>query len=335
MKNKGFDVPKAKLADTALGKAIIKKKCTPEQANRYAVLFNTAYGVAKQGKPFSDFLYVMEIQRKNKVDIGEQYMNLEGCKLFIRWITKQMKQELVTEIKNSPFMSILSDGSTDTGVLEQEIVYVRYIDVKEMIPVTTFVNIVELKSANSEGVLNAILSALADLQFDKDSLKHDTDGPKLVCANFDGASVNFGSKSGVFQKIKEFVPEVIGIHCIAHKLELAVLDANKKFSYMSTFEATVKGVSKFYFFSPKRRRELKEISELFNNDFAHLGHIKGVRWLSSKERALKALVKNLEAVVVHLEHSFERGGRADDANKAKGYHTEVTSLRFLKVLYFL
>lgn len=41
---------------------------------------------------------------------------------------------------------------------------------------TTFVNIVELKSANSEGVLNAILSALADLQFDKESLKHDTDG---------------------------------------------------------------------------------------------------------------------------------------------------------------
>lgn len=218
MKNKGFDVPKAKLADTALGKAIIKKKCTPEQANRYAVLFNTAYGVAKQGKPFSDFLNVMEIQRKNKVDIGEQYMNLEGCKLFIRWIlTKQMKQELVTEIKNSPFMSILSDGSTDTGVLEQEIVYVRYVDVKEMIPVTTFVNIVELKSADFEGVLNAILSALADLQFDKDSLKHDTDGPKLVCANFDGASVNFCPKSGVFQKIKEFVPEVIVIHCIAHK----------------------------------------------------------------------------------------------------------------------
>lgn len=91
LKNKRFDVPKAKLADTALGKAIIKKKCTPEQTNRYAVLFNTAYGVVKQGKPFSDFLYVMEIQRKNKVDIGEQYMNLEGCKLFIRWIAKQMK----------------------------------------------------------------------------------------------------------------------------------------------------------------------------------------------------------------------------------------------------
>lgn len=80
----------------------------------------------------------MEIQRKNKVDIGEQYINLKGCKLFIRFIrliTKQMKQELVTEIENSPFMSILSDVSTDTGVLEQEIVYVRFVVVKEIIPV--------------------------------------------------------------------------------------------------------------------------------------------------------------------------------------------------------
>lgn len=86
----------------------------------------------------------------------------------------------------------------------------------------------------------------------------------------------------MFQKIKEFVPEVIGVQCIAHKLELAVLDPNKKFSYMSIFEAT--GCIQILFFSPKRRGELKEISKLFNNDFAHLGHIKGVRWLSSKER---------------------------------------------------
>lgn len=44
------------------------------------------------------------------------------------------------------------------------------------------------------------------------------------------------------------------------------------------------------------RGDLENI--LFNNDFAHIGHIKGVRWLLSKERALKALVKNLKVVVL-------------------------------------
>lgn len=57
----------------------------------------------------------------------------------------------------------------------------------------------------------------------------------------------------MFQKIKEFVPEVIGVQCIAHKLELAVLDPNKKFSYMSTFEAT--GCIQILFFFPQSAEE--------------------------------------------------------------------------------
>lgn len=35
------------------------------------------------------------------------------------------------------------------------------------------------------------------------------------------------------------------IHCVAHKLELAVLDAVKRRPYLSTFENTVKEVYRF------------------------------------------------------------------------------------------
>lgn len=91
----------------------------------------------------------------------------------------------------------------------------------------------------------------------------------------------------------------------------------------------------FIFFFLKCRRELKVISELFNNDFVYFGYIKGVRWFLSKERVLKVLVKNLEVVVVYLEYFFEWGGRVDDVNKVKGYYIEVIFLCFLKVLYFL
>jgi len=36
----------------------------------------------------------------------------------------------------------------------------------------------------------------------------------LICGNFDGASVNFGNKSGVFKNVKDEVPQAIGIHCM-------------------------------------------------------------------------------------------------------------------------
>jgi hypothetical protein len=51
--------------------------------------------------------------------------------------------------------------------------------------------------------------------------------PSLICANFDSASVNLGQKGGVIAKIRDVIPDVMGLHCVAHKLELAAHDATK------------------------------------------------------------------------------------------------------------
>ena len=77
-----------------------------------------------------------------------------------------------------------------------------------------------------------------------------------------------------------------------------------KVLYMSTFETTLKGVLQFYYYSPRNRRELTEISEICDQILLHFGDIKQVRWLSSKERAIKAMLFNHEVVVSHLEHDF-------------------------------
>ena len=161
-------------------------------------------------------------------------------------------------------------------------------------PVTKIISLVALESANADGIFTAICDALRIVELDKDKIKHTTQGPKPIYWNFDGASVNFGNKAGVFKKLKDEVPQAIGIHCIAHKLELAVLDANKALPYMNTFETTLKGIFKFYYYSPKRRREINEISEMLDQILLHFGDVKQVRWLSSKERAVKAMLVNFE-----------------------------------------
>ena len=82
---------------------------------------------------------------------------------------------------------------------------------------------------------------------------------KLVGCNFDGANVMIGAKGGVSKKLEDKVSHPICIiHCVAHKLELAVLDAVKRCPYLPTFD-TVKEVYKFYYCSPKRRREVKRL----------------------------------------------------------------------------
>lgn len=43
----------------------------------------------------------------------------------------------------------------------------------------------------------------------------------------DGASVNFGVNNGVYKKLADDMPWLLGIHCVAHRLELAAKDAFK------------------------------------------------------------------------------------------------------------
>ena len=63
---------------------------------------------------------------------------------------------------------------------------------------------------------------------------------KLVAIGTDGASVNMGESGGVGAIIKKDIPHLIHNHCIAHKLELAVLDTCTKVTYIVKFQTTIK-----------------------------------------------------------------------------------------------
>ena len=127
--------------------------------------------------------------------------------------------------------------------------FVRYVD-KQGQPRTKFVDIVPLESATADGVCKPVTTSLETIDIDQETLKK-----KLVGCNFDGASVMIGKKSGVAVQIQKKVPQpVVILHCVAHNLELAVLDAVKTVPYLETFHETIRQVFKFYYYSPKKRR---------------------------------------------------------------------------------
>ena len=119
------------------------------------------------------------------------------------------------------------------------------------------IKIVDLKHAHAVGILNAIDGAVKDVGITLE-IWHS----KVVCANFDGASVMMGEINGVAGQLKRRVPHIVVLHCVAHKLELAVLDAVKGVAYLQKFDDTLKAVFKMYYRSPKKRRELKEVGEI-------------------------------------------------------------------------
>ena len=80
-------------ADTPIGQSLLK--LDESQRKRLESLFNTAYGVVKAGKPFSDYELICEIQVKNGLDVGENYRNINGCKTFAASIAQTLVDKQV------------------------------------------------------------------------------------------------------------------------------------------------------------------------------------------------------------------------------------------------
>ena len=76
----------------------------------------------------------------------------------------------------------------------------------------------DTESTTADGILHCIRSLLISK-----GIPNWTD--HLVGFGADGASVNFGCRQGIYTKLKNDMPWLMGIHCLAHRLELACKNA--------------------------------------------------------------------------------------------------------------
>ena len=79
--------------------------------------------------PFISFK-LCGLQIKNDVELGNTYFNDHACKNFIVSSAERFKADLSEKLNNaSPgFFSAIADGSTDSGIVEQQLLFVRFLD---------------------------------------------------------------------------------------------------------------------------------------------------------------------------------------------------------------
>ena len=92
-------------------------------------------------------------------------------------------------------------------------------------------DIVASESADAVGVAKGIEKGLEAVDIDNELLKEE-----LVGYTFDGASVMMAKSAAVTQQLQVKIGRpVIVTHCVAHRLELVVLDAVKTSLYLNRF----------------------------------------------------------------------------------------------------
>lgn len=170
----------------------------------------------------SGFIYPkinFSVDRKKGLKIGETYTNDHQAKEFIHYIAEDESRKMRARLSDGKFILVMSDGSLDSAVMEEEIVYVRSASDGKV--KADFVGVKAVSKPDATNIAEAVCSIM-DSEVSTDWKN------KLVALTIDGASVMTGVNNGVVTKLRADRPYVLGIHCMAHKLELAFSDGIRK-----------------------------------------------------------------------------------------------------------
>ena len=95
--------------------------------------------------------------------IGKTYRNSESAKEFTKATAQVERKSLASAVKTAKFVSVLSDGSTDSAVCEQEMFFLRYVE--DGMPVVKFAASVQVERSDSVSILSAMQKAVAHYFF--------------------------------------------------------------------------------------------------------------------------------------------------------------------------
>ncbi|XP_033012167.1 nucleolar complex protein 2 homolog isoform X3 [Lacerta agilis] len=290
-------------------------------------LFNIAYFVAKENLSFGLFPMICALLRKIGIRLGEAHTDDEAAKQIVHYIAESLRLELRDKLSKAEFFGILADSSTDRLAVASDIIYFYYIFEGGL--KCSYGGVRECTSENEAGGTSTIESVLRDYVPNWKS--------KLTAISFDGAGANIGTVSGVAKQFQDNCPGLVAVHCVAHRLELAIGDAFKCVKFAGVAEDVVCGIYTFYYSRPERAKVLKDIDEVLSEKvLRHIG-IRRISWLQSKNHVVKALANNLPLVVADLEQIVSGSGGELDWKEAelKEYLKHLKSERFVRFLFLM
>ena len=156
-------------------------------------LHTIAHYSAVKGRPYLDFKDLIELEKLHGVKFQSgAYENESVGRDFIENISELLFQrDLYEKLLRVNFIVIFCDGTTDTSITEQEVIYIFFIDPDTMKPTLSFFECLRLEdSQDANGIFDAIKAA-----FEKHNLSSLLE--KLIFLSSDGASVNSGKNQGL------------------------------------------------------------------------------------------------------------------------------------------
>lgn len=162
----------------------------------------------------------------------------------------------------------------------------------------------------------------------------------------DGAASNVGRHNGVVKFLRDWAKNpIFAIHCMAHRLELAVQHAFNSITSLENMnkisEYLDKVIKKTYSFYNgqgfKRKDHLKNTCEKLNKKFYALSGIIDIRWVASDYKAMKSMHQMWKPLVQDLDEikNDRTGFELKTIESAKKIRPKLIGKFFLIMFHFI
>ncbi|XP_076847042.1 zinc finger protein 862 isoform X2 [Brachyhypopomus gauderio] len=302
---------------------------TEEMCRNMMTLFNAAYHLAVEGRPFSDLRPLAELLKKCELKVVDQYMNESDCQILIHHISRAFKEDLAEKIRLSPYLGVIMDGQNDDLLADTVAVYVQFITTDGP-PATEFLSLQRLCSSNVDGYLQAVDRAFGVLGLKLQDML-------VVGLGIDGSNISCSLRANLYVAIRKTIPFMLCLPIMIHRPHLEILDAicGKELSCLDDLENNLKQLLSFYRYSPRMMAELRSTAPTLSEETEFLGDIRAVRWIIGEPNVLNALIKDYLEVVTHLKCISTQTQRADAAAIALSLLQFLMDYQSVKLIYFL
>ena len=274
-------------------------------------LFHNVHALNIKARPYTDYIWMNELDERKGIKLGDKYRTAYACKQFASAIAGVSQENISKYVASCNFMSVIVDGSSDSSITENEMVYIHTCRKGEV--KTTFIKCCQVQRGTALGVINAIKKSAETV------MEFNTFLVKLVAMGSDGASVMLGKKSGVLSLLKEQQPSLIGVHCSAHRLELSYKDAMRKVPLAEKVLTLLTGLYYMYRNSPLNRTNLKNAFQCLKMNVKLPTRAGGTRWVGHILKALDHFLDGYPALRLHLEQLAASKEKSDSKSKAVGF----------------
>lgn len=174
---------------------------------------------------------------KNKI----KYLSAETQNEMITFASQHVLNEIISEIKNAPFFSLIIDTTQDISKTDQLSLVIRHVSVdnneNKLEIKESFLGFIALTGQNSEKITNEVCNFLEGNGIAIE---------KCRGQGYDGAAVMSGQYSGLQSRIKQKSINAEYVHCASHNLNLVLNDSVININEMIVFYDLVNQIYVFF-----------------------------------------------------------------------------------------